>query len=146
MCFCVLFQVPFLKRVIPKYLKESTISNTTLLKWKNALFFILFENYKICFRYPHISQYYCKSLSIDCNACGASATSAKSNKYNLTSSIEQMPSMLLFIFKRMSFTKNRNIRLELGSPCLTPMFHVKKVDFSDLYLTHAFTVLYVALI
>jgi hypothetical protein len=79
----------------------------------------------------HRPQYNCKSLSIDYNACGVSAkmtkSSAKSNKYNLTS----MPSMLLFIFKRMSFTKNKNIRLEMGSPCLTPMYDVKKVEFSE---------------
>ena len=46
---------------------------------------------------------------------------------NFTSSIENRP--LIFELKLLSrsFTKNKNIRLELGSPCSAPMFELKKL-------------------
>ena len=88
---------------------------------------------------PHVLQYYSRSFSIDCNAAGVcanrTASSAKSNRNIFISFIVKIPSIFELMLVNISFMKNKNIRPELGSPCFTPIFEVKKEEFS-LFISH----------
>ena len=74
----------------------------------------------------HILQYSYTSFNILCKASGVfanrTASSANKNKNNLSSLTVNNPSMSTFMFDAISFTKYKNKRVELGSPCFTPMF------------------------
>ena len=87
----------------------------------------------------------CKSVSGDCKACREfvkiTASSANKNMHNLSSSSVNKLSILVLKLFEISFMKNKNSKVEHGSPCFTPMSDSKKPDSFDLYLKHAFTAL-----
>ena len=90
----------------------------------HGFFFLVFT------RMFHILQYTYKSFNILCKASGVfanrTASPANKNKNNLSSLTVNNASMSTFMFDAISFTKSKNKRVELGSPCFTPMFDLKK--------------------
>ena len=96
---------------------------------------------------PHVLQKVCNSFNSDCNAwreCAKmTASSANKSMHNLSSSTVNKLSILVLRLFEMSFMKNKNSIVEHGSPCFTPKSDSKKPDSFDLYLTHAFTALYI---
>lgn len=138
---------------MPGYLKDQTISKVLSQRVKSWFIWrprskpIIFVLFVLIFN-PHVLQYCSRSLSIDSsNAAGVCAKRTASSAKNSINIFILFVVKILSIFELMlaniSFMKNKNIRLELGSPCFTPMFEAKKEDFSHLFLTHDFTTLYI---
>ena len=99
--------------------------------------------------YPMV-QYVLTSDNMDCNERGfyakRTASSAKNNKHNLSSSNVTIPSISVLICWMISFRENKHCKLFDGSPCFTPNFELMKSELMPLYRIHALVEQYIDLI
>ena len=86
---------------------------------------------------------------MDCNERGVctkrTASSAKNNKNNLSSSNVTIPSISVLTCWMISFRENKQSKLFDGSPCFTPNFELMKSELMPLYRIHALVEQYIDL-